>query len=392
MLPLTRFLSCTDPIDGFDSLSHHQRRHAKAYVTGLIAATNKTIDGIARHVMPSKSERALNKFLGEYDWDDEQLNLDRLEELQRHNKTRWSKDGFVVIDDSFTEKTGDEIPNVGRFYDHAEGEYIWGQNLVYTFYTDDKTGYPLGFRLYEKDAETKIELAKELIEEAEEAADVPAETYLFDSWYCARELIELVESHGKDWISVLKSDRLVEYAGEDRRIDEIHGMVELVEREIDGERYKLWTKKLPVSQLGEKKVIIAEKVEDGDNPVKYLVTNQIDAQSAHIIRSYGYRWRIETFFEDSKQDLGFADCEAQRSTSARRHWQLVMLAYSLLRLGPATCALGTIRQRATSLRTEWEWSLKEAIYNLVTWIREQRDLAVSQIMAEFDDLFINVRG
>jgi SRSO17 transposase len=189
MLPLTRFLSCTHPIDRFDSLSHHQRHHAKAYVTGLIAATNKTIDGIARHVMPAKSERAMNKFLGEYDWDDQQLNLDRLDELQRHNQTRWSKDGFVVIDDSFTEKTGDEIPNVGRFYDHAEGDYIWGQNLVYTFYTDDKTGYPLGFRLYEKDAETKIELAKQLIEEVEAAAEVPAEAYLFDSWYCAAGLI-----------------------------------------------------------------------------------------------------------------------------------------------------------------------------------------------------------
>lgn len=95
-------------------------------------------------------------------------------------------------------------------------------------------------------------------------------------------MIETIEAHDKDWISVLKSDRLVEYAGEERHIDEIHGMVELVEREIDGDRYKIWTKKLPVSQLGEQKVIIAEKVkEDGDNPVKYLVTNQINAQSAH---------------------------------------------------------------------------------------------------------------
>lgn len=52
-----------------------------------------------------------------------------------------------MIDDSFTEKTGEEIPDVGRFYDHAEGEFIWSQNLVYT---DDQTGYPLGFRLNEK--------------------------------------------------------------------------------------------------------------------------------------------------------------------------------------------------------------------------------------------------
>lgn len=124
LLPLARFLSCTDPIDGFDSLSHHQKWRAKTYVTGLIAATNKTIEGIVRHVTPSKSERSLHKFLGEYGWDDQQLNLERLEEIQRSNETRWSTDGFVVIDDSFTEKTGNEIPNVGRFYDHAEGDYI----------------------------------------------------------------------------------------------------------------------------------------------------------------------------------------------------------------------------------------------------------------------------
>lgn len=247
--------------------------------------------------MSSESERALNEFLGENDWDDLEINLDRWDELQQYNETSWSKDGFIGIDASFTEKTGEEIPKVGRFYDHTEGEFIWGQNVAYSFCTDDKTGYPVGIRLYEKDAETKIDLAKQLIEEAEDAAKAPSETYLFDSWYCAREPIESIELYDKDWISALKSDRPVEYACEQRRTDEIHEMVDLVEREIDDELYKIWTKKLAVSQLGRKKVIIAEKVEDGDNPVKYLVTNRIDA---HNIRSYGYRWRIETFFEDSK--------------------------------------------------------------------------------------------
>lgn len=64
-----------------------------------------------------------------------------------------------------------------------------------------------------------------------------------------------------------------------------------------------------------------------------------------------------------------------------------MLAQSLLRLGSATFASGTIRQRATSLRSEWKQSLKEAIYNLVTWFWEQHELAIDQIMAEFHDLF-----
>ncbi len=398
MFPLTNVLSCTEPIEGFGSLSYHQRDHAKAYVTGLIAATNKTIDGIARHVMPSGSERALNKFLGEYDWDEDKLNLERLEELQKHNETRWSKKGYIAIDDSLTEKTGEEIPEAGTFYDHADGEYIWGQNLVYSFYTDEKTGYPLGFRLYEKETEvTKLDQARQLVEEAEERAEVPAKTYLFDSWYCDQELIETIESYGKDWITALKSDRKVEFAEQEWRIDELHEEVDLTDREVDGTTYRIWTRKLPVSQLGEKKVIIAEKVsedDDEDNPVKYLVTNKIDAQSADIIESYGFRWRIETFFEDSKQDLGFADCEVQRERSAKRHWHMNMLAYSLLRLGPAQCASSarSIRTKATSMRTEWEWSVKEAVHNLVEWVREQGDRAITDIMAEFDELFINVRS
>ncbi len=51
--------------------------------------------------------------------------------------------------------------------------------------------------------------------------------------------------------------------------------------------------------------------DDEDNPVKYLATNKIDAPTAHIIRSYAIRWRIETFFENSKQDLGLGNCEMQ---------------------------------------------------------------------------------
>ena len=73
-MPITKFLSCTDPLDQFESLSYHQTQHAKTYVTGLVAGRNKTVTGIAREVLPANSERALNKFLAEYDWDEDQLN------------------------------------------------------------------------------------------------------------------------------------------------------------------------------------------------------------------------------------------------------------------------------------------------------------------------------
>jgi SRSO17 transposase len=136
----------------------------------------------------------------------------------------------------------------------------------------------------------------------------------FDSWFAHDSgLIKHVESYDKDWIGPLRSNRKVTYANQEMRVDALEERIDKEEREIDEETYKIWTKTLPVSKLGEIRLVIAEKVtdEDEDNPVKYLATNKIDAPSAHIIRSYSYRWRIETFFEDSKQDLGLGDCEVR---------------------------------------------------------------------------------
>jgi hypothetical protein len=202
--------------DEFDSLSPEQQHHAKAYATGLVAARNKTVAGIAREVLPANSKRALNKFLTEYDWDEQQLNHERLEELQKHGETRWSKDGHIILDDTITEKAGDEVSGVGHFYDHAEGDTVWGQDLIYAFYADDKMAYPPTFRLYEKQDEddqdhgTKYDLAREIVTELEEEVGVRRHTYLFDSWFAhGSGLPEHTESYSKDWIGPLRSNRKV---------------------------------------------------------------------------------------------------------------------------------------------------------------------------------------
>ena len=81
MMPIMDFLSCTHVLDGFESLSPKQRHHAKTYVTGLVATSNKIVAGIAREVLLAKGKRAFNKFLTEYDWDKDQFNHERLDEL-----------------------------------------------------------------------------------------------------------------------------------------------------------------------------------------------------------------------------------------------------------------------------------------------------------------------
>ncbi len=66
-MPITDFLSCTRVLYGLDPLSLAQRRHAKTYATGIFAASNKIVAGIAREVPPANGNRTLDKFLTEYD-------------------------------------------------------------------------------------------------------------------------------------------------------------------------------------------------------------------------------------------------------------------------------------------------------------------------------------
>lgn len=58
---------------------------------------------------------------------------------------------------------------------------------------------------------------------------------------------------------------------------------------------------------------------------------------------------------------------------ASRHWHRLLLAYSLLRLGPASSVLGTI---------------PEAVYNL--WVRDNEERGVDDLTQEIDHFFINV--
>jgi hypothetical protein len=178
MMPITDLLSFTRVFGDLDSLSSAQLRHAKTYATGLVAASNKTVAVIARQVLPANGKRALT----EYDCDEDQFNHERLDGFQEHGDTRWSKDGYIILDDTITEKAGDAVPGIGMFYGHAKNDTVWSQNLIYVFYDDDKTAYPLTFRLYEQhddeddDRDNKYSLARDMVTELEEEMGLPAET------------------------------------------------------------------------------------------------------------------------------------------------------------------------------------------------------------------------
>jgi hypothetical protein len=109
------------------------------------------------------------------------------------------------------QRTGKKLPGAGEFSDHTKA---------------DKTSCPLVFRQDEKadgedqnhEGETKDDLSQEMVTELEEEGGVRRHTSLFDLWFAHDSgLIKHVESHGKDWIGPLRSNRQVTYANKEMR-------------------------------------------------------------------------------------------------------------------------------------------------------------------------------
>lgn len=260
----------------------------------------------------------------QFEWNDDRPTAERLYSLQGNDETRWAGDGVIIIGDTHvsTDETDQSEEAWINTYtvsngDPSEDRAIPSDRdeaLVYTQYADEKTSYPLGIKRGESGA-SRIERAIALVEDATEIG-VPADTYIFDASYCTQELVEAIESHGSDWISLRRPDCPVEYDGGLIRLDTLFERIETTERAVEGVPYHIWTKKLMLPPLGEKKLLIAEsyisETEESrpsetatngsssttepneSSKLNYFITNKIDAPADYLIRTYNIRHQVET--------------------------------------------------------------------------------------------------
>lgn len=355
------------------NVSYHQKKHMERYVSGLIVSENKTITGITAQMMDELSSKALNRFLTEYDWDNNEVNRQRLRELQKHNETRWSKHGVGVIDDTLIEKTGKKIPFSGKFYDHVENRYMHAISLPTLHYADRKVHYPVEFRVYQKKGTeeeefvTKIELAIEMIK----AAQMPVLTYVFDSWYTSQKTKDFIESIGKFWIGSCKSSLLVRVES-DRFVsladyEQMNGD-KFIDTEVRGKKYKTFSRNVFMKSLGRVRLIISRDAED----VLYLVTNRKDSKKK-ILSSYALRGKVDAFYKDAKQHLGLGDCEVRNPEGMKKHFTMVFLSNSILRLGVAeNKLLATIGKSRKNV-------IIEILERFVYWVLEKGDSSLKEL-------------
>jgi hypothetical protein len=239
-----------------------QFRHFQHYLTGLIVLPNKSMANMARCILESADKTNLSRFLSEAPWREDAVNRRRirfmLQQTQPYRRRR--RESLLAIDDTLCEHVGSLFDYVDHHYNHGDRTYPLAHNPVTSFYVSGPVRFPVGLRLYRRYEEltqweasvtkyfpdceiptapkarnrlhkevdpvllqdpefrarhaefrTKIALAIELVEEAIRCK-VPFGVVVFDAWYLAEELVQVLARRRKDWISVLKTNRLLETA------------------------------------------------------------------------------------------------------------------------------------------------------------------------------------
>ncbi len=174
------------------------------YLTGLIAMPErKNVSSINKSFVEYRNQASMNNFITDSTWDDGEFHRAMVQMVKDEVEEQGVMHGTLVIDDTFLEKTGEEMEGVGWFWDHSQNKSILAHNLVSTHYIAGRFHVPLDFDVcvkredcaVKKQFRTKVEITKELVEKAV-GYGLPIDVVVFDSWYMSEELTSFIREKG----------------------------------------------------------------------------------------------------------------------------------------------------------------------------------------------------
>lgn len=217
------------------------------------------------------------------------------------------QDGYLILDDTTWRRWAKKAEAVSYVWDSSLGKSVLGMNVVLLIWTDGNRKVPIGLRVWKKGGKSKIKLAKELLIEACENGISPA-FVLFDSWYSANELLNLIDGFGWKYIGGVKRNRLLD----EERIDELF--------------HHRFGRKTGSLRKVEAEVLIVK------NGKKYYLTNNISLTSREVRINYAVRQQVEETFRLLKQELGWGSCRARSKQAQTAHLHLGLYALCLIQM------------------------------------------------------------
>jgi len=323
-------------------MNEPERNHFAEYLTGLMIASRKTVNGMVQEFADGPDQSCLNRWLTEVDWDVRALNDERLRQMQKDPSTRYHAQGVIAIDNVLVDHDGKLIEDVGKFWDHADKRYLIAHDyLIANYVCSSGKHYPLEFRRFKKrEAIREHEAFKDHNELLRELVDwvvsegIPGDL-TWDCYFTNAKNMNHVHAKDRVYVGDLKTNLKLNFQGKEMNAVEMAERIPLESRKpvmIGEEKQWYFTKTIRIPGVDHPvRIVLLWECWNSRELRKVLVTNRVMWEVTRILRVYLKRWRgTETFHRDGKQNLGMGDCQVRDGQGQTRHMYLVFLAYSLL--------------------------------------------------------------
>jgi SRSO17 transposase len=339
------------------------RQALERYTTGLLTELpNKNGDTLAQAV-PGTNAQRLQEFLTKMQWDEEDLNRQRVQKMAVEVA---GGDGVLVFDETGFPKQGRASVGVERQYSGTLGKVGNCQVAVTCCYSDSQATWPVAVRLYlpktwayepgrrqqarvppEISFQTKPEIALALLDQAR-AWGVPHRCVVADADYGDNpNFLQGLEARQEPYVVAVRTDFPVSMgpaaSGPVWRADELLQTVPRWQwRTVRWRRgTKGWLRKKFVAVRGWRVTsdgprhegwLVGERATQGlPEERKYVWSNLPPDTPLEALAGYAHRRHaIEQFHEEAKGELGWDQYQGRLWLGFHRHAVTVMLAYSFL--------------------------------------------------------------
>ena len=303
----------------------------------------------------------------QYFFCDSKWNLDgirnkRLEIIENQLTTASTKEGILALDDTGCPKA------VAKKTEGAKYQYcgplkrqeVCNVVVASTFVSSTKH-FPVDIMPYmpascfeggKNDLQfmTKIEIAKELIEKALKS-NIKFSSLGFDSWYGSSEFIKYIDEEKKlKFFSEIKSNRSIfmfHPVKKQHCVIKPNELVTLIRNSFKSKIRRITYKTkggakvcLPTYAFKAKLndcdvelkflVVLGKWNEEDDKKFHILISNQLEATSKSIMKTYLLRWGIEHCFKELKDTFNFDQYQLRHIKRIERYWNLCLLAWTLV--------------------------------------------------------------
>ncbi len=308
--------------------------YLELYTDYLISNNGQaTATGLSAMVDNAVSHDQITRFLTKNEFTSKEL-WKRVKKTVREVE---SEDGCLIFDDTVQEKRWtDESDIMCWHFDHTIGKSVRGINMLNALYYSNEVSIPVAFEIIKKPIQftdsvtrkvkrkskiTKNELMREMILTAVKN-QLKFKYVLMDSWFGAKENFEFIKKYKKEFISAIKSNRLIALSLEDKKQGKFIKVDELELSDKQSIRGFL--------RGYDKEILLVRRVftnKNGSIGMLNLVCSEITLDGDSVATIYKKRWKVEEFFKSLKHNVDFAKSPTKTIRTQSNHIFLSIFAF-----------------------------------------------------------------